>query len=107
MNLRHYAGLTLIAWYLMLPPPDMIGRRLSYEPLPDWRLLDEFDSERECRQTRAKLIEQMPLTEIDTARCVPSNDPRLVPSEKPNDVGALSNSSRHAQIISRLKRSFA
>ena len=90
MKLQHCAGLTLIAWYLMLPPPDMIGRRLLFEPLSDWKLIDEFDSQSECRQMRAKLIEQMPLTEIDTARCVSSNDPRLVPTEKPDDVGALS-----------------
>jgi hypothetical protein len=83
MKLHHAAALAFVAWYLMLPPPNLYGQRLAFEPLSDWKLIDEFDSESACRQMRARLIERMPGTEIDTARCVPSDDPNLLPEHEP------------------------
>ena len=79
MRLQHVAGIAVVAWYLMLPPPASSRQRLINEPLSEWKLLDQFDSESACRQMRAKLIESMPGTAIDTVRCVPSNDPDLMP----------------------------
>jgi hypothetical protein len=86
MKLQHAAGLVLVAWYLMLPPPTSLGERLIYEPLSEWKLIDEFESESVCRKMRAKLIEQMSRTAIDTARCVPADDPGLAPDSGPKVV---------------------
>jgi hypothetical protein len=84
----HYAtGLVLVTWYLMLPPPAPYGRRLIYQPLSDWKLIDKFDSEQVCRQMLAELTKQMPDSGIDTARCVPNNDPYLTPEQEPKTLG--------------------
>jgi hypothetical protein len=90
MKLQHVVGFVLVAWYLILPPLMSSGQRPMYEPLSEWNLIDEFDSESVCRQMRAKLIKRMPGTAIDYARCVPSNDPDLVPILAPgiaDDLG--------------------
>jgi hypothetical protein len=87
MKLQHAAGFAVVAWYLMLPPPAPFGTRLTFEPQSEWKILDQFVSESECRQMLAKLIERMPDTAIDTAQCVPSNDPYLTPEPEPKVVG--------------------
>ena len=71
--------LASVTWYLMLPPPadGIPNRRLTFEPLSQWLMLDHFDSQRSCEAIRTKLIEQMPGSAIDTSRCVPSNAPEL------------------------------
>jgi hypothetical protein len=84
MKVSHTAELALVGWYLMLPPPALGGRRLIYEPLSEWKLIETFDSEKTCQQTLTKLIERMPDSGIDTARCVPSE--YLTP-DKPEVVG--------------------
>lgn len=81
MKPRHAAALALMGWYLMLPPTIGRDQALVYEPLSEWKLVDRFKSERGCRQMLAKLIDRLPDTAIDTARCVPSNDPHLVPEQ--------------------------
>jgi hypothetical protein len=86
MKLQNAAGLVLVAWYLMLPPPASLGERLTYEPLSEWKLIDEFESESVCRKMRAKLIKQMSRTAIDIARCVPADDPALAPDLGPKVI---------------------
>ena len=83
MNMHHAAALGLAAWYLILPPPAPSGKRLMDAPLSDWKTVDEFDSESTCLQMRAKLIESMPRTEIDTALCVPGGVQDLAPGQEP------------------------
>jgi hypothetical protein len=79
MKLQHAPGFALVVWYLILPPPAPFGRRLTYEPLSDWKLIEKFDSNRTCQEMRSKLIDLMRGTAIDTARCVPADDPDLMP----------------------------
>jgi hypothetical protein len=70
---------------MILPPPSTSGQRLRKAPLWDWKRVDEFDSESACRQALAKLIEDMPNSGMDTARCVP--DDYLKGQHIPEKVG--------------------
>jgi hypothetical protein len=87
MKLLHAAGFAMVAWYLMLPPPAPSRNRLINEPLSDWKLIEKLNSKDACREMRSKLIELMRGTVIDTARCVPSDDPDLMPGIFDLDVG--------------------
>jgi len=80
-NIPHIAAFAIVAWYLMLPPPALTGERLFYAPLLEWKLVDEFDSKSACQQMRLKLIERMPDSGIDTARCLSGDD--FHPSPEP------------------------
>jgi hypothetical protein len=81
------AALSLLGWYLMLPPPTGARHRLPYEPLYKWSILDEFDSEKACEDARQKLIQRMSNTAIGTSRCVSSDDPQM---PKPRNPPAVS-----------------
>jgi hypothetical protein len=89
MKIHHAATLALAAWYLVLPPAAPSGKRLIDAPLLDWKRVDGFDSESTCLQMRAKLIERMRGTEIDTALCVPSGVRDLAPGQQPAIVDDL------------------
>ena len=80
-HIPHIAALAIVGWYLMLPPRGTMGQRLFFAPLLDWKLIDEFDSERACQEMRFKLIERMPESGIDTARCFSGDD--FHPSQEP------------------------
>jgi len=64
----------------------MIHARLS-----DWNSIDEYDSQSACQKMRAKLIENMPGTEIDTALCIPGGMEDLVPGHEPGIADDLDN----------------
>jgi hypothetical protein len=54
MKVRHAAALTLVGWYLMLPPTDGTGRfRLNLDaPIARWEIDTGFDTARECEQQK-------------------------------------------------------
>jgi hypothetical protein len=63
MNLRHAAALTLVGWYLMMPPTadEVLGRSDPGEdlvalsaPLSEWFLSQSFDTAQECERVREK-----------------------------------------------------
>jgi len=88
MKPRHATALALVGWYLMVPPSVSRNLALVYTPLSEWKIVDTFDSESACQQMLTKLIEKMPNTAVDTARCVPSDDPHIVPEQTvPKVVG--------------------
>src|SRR6266481_491632 len=101
MKLHHAAALAFGAWYLILPPLGRSGKRLIDAPLLDWKRVDEFDSESTCLQMRAKLIESMRGTEIDTALCVPSGVRDLAPGQQPAIVDDLDELAAVKPSISR------
>src|SRR5262249_51159849 len=54
MNLRHAAALTLVGWYLMLPPLNTsdqgaITSLKSSAPISEWDVSESYDSATECR----------------------------------------------------------
>jgi hypothetical protein len=81
MNRSDAAALALVGWSPLLPPTFGQDRALKYAPLSEWKLISTFDSERACQHMLQELIKRMPDTAIDAARCVPSNDPHLVPEQ--------------------------
>ena len=86
-HMPQVAALAIVGWYLMLPPPGTMGDRIFYAPLSDWKLLDQFDSERACHEMRLKLIKRMRNTDIDFARCLSGDDFYPAPVTKPKVVG--------------------
>jgi hypothetical protein len=85
MRPRHRAACVLAGWVMILPPLLTSGQRGANAPLWEWRRVDQFDSESACRQALAKLIEQMPDSGMNTARCVPSD--YLKNEQVPQKVG--------------------
>ena len=77
MKLGHAAALALVGWYLMMPPWAGDDKRLPYDPLSNWILLDTFDSQFACQQMRKELIKRMNSSAMETSRCVQSSDPDL------------------------------
>ena len=97
------AALALVGWYLMLPPlrpPQSVrwsdGKahfdQLPPAPLSQWTIVDSFDSARECRKGRDKLLndrvlfgsspkitvnDEIRIEQVYNARCIASDDPRL------------------------------
>ncbi len=101
MKPRHAAALTLVGWYLMLPPAT--GQKTS-TPISEWRITASYDSAAECEIAKAKGLdeaikayrhpqaaiekynppEKMSSVEIQTLgwqfandACVSTDDPRL------------------------------
>jgi hypothetical protein len=75
MKLRHAAALALVGWYLMIPPANPNGERDAFAPMIEWKVIDQFKSDRQCEGIRLQLIERMPL--MEPARCIRSDDPRI------------------------------
>jgi len=53
MNLRHAAALTLVGWYLMLPPMNK-GSVDPYAPLSEWEVIGSSESASECEEAAEK-----------------------------------------------------
>lgn len=105
MNLRHAAALASVGWYLMAPPiaPDShghaTGRVLNGLPLSTWEQLSSFDTAKGCEDYQWEQVTSMASTttaakkraqseeqlrrldaawgQIDLAKCIASDDPRL------------------------------
>lgn len=99
MKFRHTAALTLVGWYLLVPPIVMDGEKAQVDhamPLSQWdRGGRVYDTESDCEETRDKLREIAeshknwigPSGSVAAAndryvlltnqRCVSADDPRL------------------------------
>jgi len=54
MRLGHVAALSLLGWYLMMPPHTSDGRADYHAPLKDWSVLTGFDSAQSCKDDLRK-----------------------------------------------------
>ena len=88
MKPYHAASLLVVSWYLFTPSILQFGRSTT-EPVRDWRLIEKFELKRECQEWRTKLIGLVPNSGIERARCISSDDPDLMPKEKPGAVDDL------------------
>jgi hypothetical protein len=59
MNLRHAAALSMLGWYLMVPPfagktkpEDSLGLKA---PVDQWMIIQSFDSEKSCNGETVKM----------------------------------------------------
>ena len=104
MKLRHATALTLLGWYLLMPP--MLGgnppiypsaRPDLAAPLEKWLVTDTFDSASQCRTALASVLEVPKNLDVEkltaqqvaqikeskkgtwasSYQCVASDDPRL------------------------------
>ena len=88
MKLRHAAALTVVGWYLMVPP----FRDKEYDAkaqLSDWSIVKEFDTEKGCKDYPAhleKLLNEghhgdgnvrVNKALFDKAQCIAGDDPRV------------------------------
>jgi hypothetical protein len=53
MRSRHVAALSLLVWYLLMPPKNDAGQLLLNAPLKDWIRIHGFDSATECEDAKA------------------------------------------------------
>jgi hypothetical protein len=52
MKANHIAGLALVAWYLMVPPPVNAPYKIDTEaPITSWKVYRTFNSADECKQS--------------------------------------------------------
>lgn len=93
MKLHHAAALTLVAWYLMMPPPGAENAPNPCAPLGDWIVDSLYDTASSCKHelkhfrrslqtdlrvhanTRAFVVWAPQAAALAT--CVASDDPRL------------------------------
>jgi hypothetical protein len=86
MKLRHAAGLTLVGWYLMAPPPFPHAKSpLALDdtlPLAQWKLINSFDTAAACK-AEARRLGDSPVDVAaatgNAAQCIATDDPRLKP----------------------------
>jgi len=52
MKANHFAGVALVAWYLMVPPLVNAPYKIDTEaPLTSWKVHQSFNTEDECRES--------------------------------------------------------
>lgn len=89
----HFAALVLLATYLMIPPPRLVGDQFQINfsaPLSEWDQLRLFNSEKECEAAldsyRQEPPERLPVmlgsrtgavSAMGVAKCLSTHDPRL------------------------------
>jgi hypothetical protein len=91
MKLRHAAALSLVGWYLMLPPARF-HKDTSLPPSPDyeavfskWNTVGTFNTVSECKaemSRRQREADRVENTKVEKAwkgvfQCIASDDPRL------------------------------
>ncbi len=83
MKICHAAALTLVGWYLLMPPWYLNKREPSWDaPISDWRINQSFDAADECEEVRTYVKKNIDATTIAGRRakasvCVSTDDPRL------------------------------
>ena len=101
MNFRHVAALTLVVWYLMLPPATNTLVFNPSAPLSEWHINDTYYTPSECeedcthvRERAAQRLQNSPARwpERDIAKamnvlfgnaqCIRSDDPRLTKKQR-------------------------
>jgi len=92
-RLHHAAALAFVGWYLMVPPYSQ-GDFNEHAHLSDWKIINSFDTAKECRSHQLFVSERTqsdvpqhgdpPTTDkqryavsIALSACVASDDPRL------------------------------
>jgi len=54
MKANHIIGLTLVAWYLMVPPLVNEPYKIDTEaPLSSWKVYQTFNAEEECKKSQS------------------------------------------------------
>jgi hypothetical protein len=85
MKFRHAAALTLVGWYLMIPPIFQNQEPDKDAPLAQWKTIDTYQTGAGCRDELAKLTalvagninySAIQRRTLD-AECVSADDPRL------------------------------
>ena len=94
MKLRHAAALTLVSWYLMVPPSALRFSDLATGLEPLWQRwqIGSFDSANACEQGRRMMIDRF-MADLQRdpsnaeavhgfdafyySQCIASDDPRL------------------------------
>jgi hypothetical protein len=99
MRIRHAAVLTLVGWYLMVPPIRILGPASDPKtpvefdrraPLSEWKILGSFDTAKACYDYPAHLekllhrsgpagagADEAAKAWFDKAQCIATDDPRL------------------------------
>ncbi|MGO9606866.1 MAG: hypothetical protein ACLQAT_26325 [Candidatus Binataceae bacterium] len=87
MKPGHFVALSLVVWYLMMPPPlSSLAKDGSIKPVQSWPFIGVFRTEKDCdaeRRTFSKLdpnlgsYRGLPPEEIYDVECIASDDPRL------------------------------
>lgn len=92
MNVRHAVALSLVGWYLMVPPPlDPYHNRLD-APISQWHVHSAWKTADECRAAQLgiwedarhrtfdpkdKAFDASVKEGINAAQCIATDDPRL------------------------------
>ena len=95
MNYNHIVALTLVTWYLMVPPLVNAPYKIDTEaPLTSWKVYRTFNTSEECRRSQSSAQSKYQHTATATsgtiqrgtrafalqmvfAQCVKSDDPGL------------------------------
>ncbi|MDO8431390.1 MAG: hypothetical protein Q7S58_03170 [Candidatus Binatus sp.] len=88
MKSRHAAALTLVGWYLMMPPADTKVGLLLDAPFSDWRVVESFDTAAECKASLKAKRNGVKIPEVSKNwpndvptvafwECIATDDPRL------------------------------
>jgi hypothetical protein len=94
MTMRHHlAAMVLVATYLMMPPPRMVGDHFQVNfsaPLSEWDQLRLFNSDAECEAALDRYRQAPPgglpfifdsrtdaVSAMRAAKCISTRDPRL------------------------------
>jgi hypothetical protein len=91
MKLRHAAALTLVGWYLMVPPGASDGRLDLQAPISRWEIESSYDTADDCQGVIDGMVRLYPtlkeegvgLTKAQAlltlnGKCIATDDPRLV-----------------------------
>jgi hypothetical protein len=84
MRPRHAAALSLVGWYLMVPPMALDGRPDTAAALPKWTLLHSYDTASDCEKAYRKWMTDRKRSSVkellaQLAGCYATDDPRLKP----------------------------
>jgi hypothetical protein len=95
MNHNHIAALTLVTWYLMVPPLVNAPYKIDTEaPMTSWKVYQTFNTAEECRRSQSSAQSKYQHTatapsgtiqrgtrafalQMVFAQCVKSDDPGL------------------------------
>ena len=80
MNLRHTAALTLVVWYLILPPISN-GTPETAAPLSRWEIQFKFDTAVKCQSTRDEVAKDT-LADLQNPEARDLQGQLLMPAQK-------------------------
>jgi hypothetical protein len=71
------AGLILVGWYLMMPPPNWTKTNTPTPPLREWTLFGHYGSADECSDERFRMIRVQYMALLSDLAEGASDDPNL------------------------------